>query len=1627
MDFGTHSPSHSSLRREDDARPYIIESPLVDDCVSPDFTKGKFSVEVVRDCLDGEGAYVLKQVVETFLIPDSGVGLQGLLGELRTDLAELRKIGYVPTWADSLENLRTTLIFRWKDNHVRDLGSLRSQRKSPLKSFLSPIDRKLTSKRHRAIRAARGLLALKLLAGREQISSNLTDELKRWLGGDGLETLAPEDIHAHKLRELRQGFEIDSPTARLIVHLIQALEAKLDDPFQVLGPAATFVAAKQVVEVEKDENDDKDLSSSDGKIPADPLRGIIAETGNAGVKVFSGVPTYHGMQPYELELTIPLVIGRRENNFCDERLAALLTLFTRVLPTRFSRIPLSPTNGAGIWIDVTAGCICWNLDEVASSHHAKIPFQRSSADRFVRTPLSIEVASDLRQRASQIINPLSLDQLFRCDMAILAKTTKSLLRKIALTSHRPTLTRLSKSWARYVLSRCHDEAYASAIGIDFTVGTSANFNYFTMRGTRLASILGDAYQRIGFSGKLSVEPFDDIGSLWLPEIANVSAFLTESFEEASAQIKLLPKRATKKKLFTAHNKVATRIYAVLKFLLGGRELTEETTARSRIDPASGMAISTDKRTAPYHERRLSFLCPILRSWLNTYLAWLQLIAYRLYSEDRPLSNKIASTIDISLDGDVHPLFFRFDGKGDVFPLGAGDLTPIYSLYNIKNNGGRHFLDWLFREAGLDSAAIMGWMGRGYPGQEAFGSWSAVVPQDSLQACVDVIEKWLSTHSLSPAPSLSPRSLPFVTTKTKLSKYIPRLLQSAPDWPDYHPSRRAEPCPFEDETVVLASNYEKLIRFWRRHGPASGWLGVVLSLVIEDGVIHRDELDELLHELQTGTLYRHTRKNFIDCVPASLGIRRTWLSETTVRLVHNIVGPSQVPVTLADLNKALDEFLKQALPEATGRGFDFVMTSASACYATRMPGILFGWVRGFRFTRTSRPETVARHLLELIEHPKFDTHRRQHRRSVRNSEKIKQALRKVTRKAEKHHSHKSQIEWLLHYLQAILPDFEQSSEGYITTSYLIYLCKTQKNVFTIIRYETGARRFLEKAAVALAELGFSQVEWKPIINSCLENDDGSTNQSPDRTAINHALDWMGIDMRVYRRSGPPPASMHYAEMPSCREGEIAIGLLKSQQIRIGDDWHLAAMALQLLLQHPHRWDGVANLRLCDLAVEGDHPHLVITWEAGADLKTGNAPRVLELLDKKLVAELLTICAQREARFPNDRLVRIFGDNDDPRTTFTPTRINVLIGEALKRATGSAVIRPHDPRGLVISREIDSLLNPLKAARPTRTLDARQGMFRITVSAGQSAPDVTMENYAHHFDVHRRNWVTKINEELNCPPSTEFFSKITGVPSATYRQRICRRDTSIFDLFEGFDPAMSPTTGANLTQLSSLVVEGQEHLPWNPDFVGEEVLTGSVLYLGLRLLGESKKTSQLASKLTWASAEVFERGITNLNRRRASLLKARVDINRDVFVDSVLSGNLAIAMEALSPHPAAINRLVTAMSEIGDPWGFENPEDILELKPWVGICQANGIELEAKLKAGCNSSVDNFILDRWSDIGIKHSKGSPARYFSRGIRASLKFLPQKHPKVPGKARASPQLSFLISVCALSILLLTQGEAQ
>lgn len=379
----------------------LFESPLGED-LSRRYTAkdaSHRSIQTLLDRLDRQSTCVLRLVVDCFRVPESTIGLWGLLAELTADWATLRKVFDVPEWANDIEGLRAQLSNEWGDDAVRDMASLRSQKKSPLRDFLSPIQRTLSSDQNRALRCVRGLIALQLLAQRTHISSSLSSELKRWLSGQGPFSLVQETVNAGHVQELLAHYDPDSPTARLLAHLRQALEFRLTNPFETREmPGIGVVPVRKIIDEDAPKKLDVESCTSEGKPTPDPLRGLLAAVTTSGVRVFSGVPTDQQLHQFELEVIGPRLVSGLNGPDCDEALAALLALFVRVLPNAYARIPLCIGDGAGIWLDISGGVICVNLDELTCSHTEGGQYQRAIDDRFIHIPLPLEVVKELRRR-----------------------------------------------------------------------------------------------------------------------------------------------------------------------------------------------------------------------------------------------------------------------------------------------------------------------------------------------------------------------------------------------------------------------------------------------------------------------------------------------------------------------------------------------------------------------------------------------------------------------------------------------------------------------------------------------------------------------------------------------------------------------------------------------------------------------------------------------------------------------------------------------------------------------------------------------------------------------------------------------------------------------------------------------------------------------------------------------------------------------------------------------------------------------------------------------------------------------------------------------------------------------------
>lgn len=1607
------SPSEA-LQGEDLARP--SETPR----------QQTWSIPAISQILGEDSLCTLNALVNVFWIQNSAVGLMALLHELNKDWAALGAMFPMPAWAGRVDALYAELKSISRTDHIRDLVALQSRPRSALRTFLTPISA-LKPNQHRAVRAIRGLATLQLLAKKEHLGGPLADQVGRCLKGKSLQHLGPEFIVPERVREVRSGFAADAPEARLMTVILEPLELPLPDPFVKLARSAGLLLGKaRQTEVDAPPNNDAskngDVPSSPKLVP-DPLKGFLVEEAFASLKVFSGIPDlYRGLMPFELESTLSRMRAKWRGETQDECLAAWLTLLTRVMPQHFDRVPLHADEGAGLWIDLERGYVGWNLDEILASHKKDRPFLRSADDRYILIPLPLEIFRELRCRFQPRGNQ-TLASLFPGKAKRLGVTTKRFLRGLSITSHRPTLSRLSDSWARYVLTLCRDEVYASALGIDFTVGTPSNFHYATLRGERIRAILSDAYRRVGFSGELGGEDLPDLQSLRLPAQEQVAALVEHSLRTMADVIAGFPKRAAIARLKAAHNEIALALYGVFKLVTGGRALKEETVTYSRMDLASGLTELSDKRTSPYHERRVICMSPTLCQWMRAYVGWLRLVAYRLANEDRCLSEAITATLDTPWHGDRVPLFFRFDGK-DILPLGSDDLAPAFKSAAVKNNTGRHFVDEIFRGRGLDSGAIMGWMGRGYPGQEIYGRWSVVIPLDPLGECASAIENWLGQLSLPTAPILAPRAPQGMAPRGKRGRYVPALLCEIPDALTVKMAGTVEPCPYRENHVLEASLFPRLFQAWRSAAPPAGWPGVALSLVLEDGVLLEEELLGVLSEMQQGVVYRRQRQYFVDARTPNFGIRRVWLSAVTIRLLHKIRMMDPTGGDHPAIEAVARKFVSRALPEAGAGGIGFVQRCLQAFLFFQMPALLHAWMRGDLFARTSRPQTVAREIFGYCEHPSFEQRfSRRERLRFNDFATLHKMADEALASGDADRSVLAQFDMALAEIQ---PNHDLDSLEWFVVGYARYLCQNQATLASVSRYLTASRPFLKLVMTAVAEDGWDHINWHALALQCLGGEEQRADKAPDRAAINHCLAWLGVNERIYCRSGPPPSAFAYADRMTEREGQVAISLLRSKQRTPGDLGHRASLALSLLLAVELRWDELACLRLGDICLASGRAHLVVTRESGARLKSPNALRVVALGDPALVAELRILHAQRAARFPADSLVPFFGDETESRAHDSLNQVHDLIAEALWCATGSGALRVHDTRAGGLTRKVGQWLDPRFREMAGGTLNHRQALFRACAQAGHVTPGVSTENYVHDLDVRRREWLDRILARLDVHTRPAFAEGLTGIREATYRQRAVRSSTPLeeYDFFEGFDTAETLETMAVVRELAELVVSGLTVVTDPTEQYRQTELVGAGIYVGLRFLSEQFESARLAAGLSVTAAKGLETKVASLQRERRTALRGHAAISRDGFINAALKSGLVVAMHATAPHVSVMRRLMAAVDLVGGHLELLDPADLLDAAAWLDPWRAAGIEARLELKSLGQSRLDDYWLQRFSRIGLR-ARIYQASHFRRGVAGLVKFGRVGKGNAKTQFRASPRQAFLVTSCLFALVFLMKGN--
>lgn len=650
------------------------------------------------------------------------------------------------------------------------------------------------------------------------------------------------------------------------------------------------------------------------------IQQFLGEKQNVGI-----IERFEYTQQFEIEIIFPEIVeDLKDYSVSKLALATLLTFFLHCRPERFRLIDTHSSPDATAWLDIHEGTFCWSLSALIESNN-KAPEDKTS----VCIPLPYEILHHLRwlylQNGEASNN---LGELFNCDTKALDKECKRYLRGKSLTSHLPRLSRLETSYSRYVLSHTNDEVYAAAVGLDFCIGTTSNFNYCVIRGNRLTQVLQSVYKNLGFTEQILVTP-DDVGSA-VSLICDQVWELVESISNRAYDVILkLPRNLTFQNVQETHNNLALAVGALLVIFTGHRAAEAYTFSSHTVDLERKLCLICDKRVTDYQQIRLVPIPTLICQWLELYFRWLESLKYRLSSINKQLAFQVEAAIN-STTAQRYPLFFTILNN-KIEPFSSSDFSKTIKKFNLPTNCGRHFLDYVLRERRLDSAHIMALEGHANLGQEAFGPISLmrlIQVADKTRAAID---ESVGLRKLAAPPKFNPRQYDCSNLRFPRARFKNLL---ADEYLIKDP--RSAQCPYDEESLeslnYLIIHSEK----WRKTNGEITLDDLIYALTLIDGIASQDELQAVLSQILEGEIYVLDDRFFIDTVSKKLGVRRIWISFTTLLIAAAIVEAGEANDLKQNLNKIAAKSFHQSL-----------IQSLAAHYSVYAPGMLAAWARGER--------------------------------------------------------------------------------------------------------------------------------------------------------------------------------------------------------------------------------------------------------------------------------------------------------------------------------------------------------------------------------------------------------------------------------------------------------------------------------------------------------------------------------------------------------------------------------------------------------------------------------------------------------------------------------------------------------
>ena len=781
----------------------------------------------------------------------------------------------------------------------------------------------------------------------------------------------------------------------------------------------------------------------------------------------------------------------------------------------------------------------------------------------------------------------------------------------------------------------------------------------------------------------------------------------------------------------------------------------------------------------------------------------------------------------------------------------------------------------------------------------------------------------------------------------------------------------------------------------------------------------------VNEVLCGRIFQNIGRYFVDTNTRELGIRRIWLDPITIRIVSTIIATEpSAEQQLRSIQQSATDLIDGIGMTCDGCSVDMILQLARAFYSLRLPGIVRGWACGEAHSRTSRPQTVARHALNLVEHPNIEKGRaRLTSRSITSDNFITTAIRKACNKNEYGGTEQTRLNNLL----AELSEFEHGGLGNglaeVLLKYVLYLAKKQESPITVARYYSGIRHFIIENCGHLNSIDdFDEIEWEEPVYKFRDlklaaSEDGN---GPELTALNVFLKCMGIDLVTLRSTDPARSARHYTDFPSLDEVRRTLEIIPEISSLSKPRTEQALIAFETLTQLHMRWLEVSRLRAADISFV-DSACVAITHEAVGIHKTKNADRTLTRIDDGVANNLFALSKLRLSQFNSNGKAFLFADANSCTSVSEVTELHHLVTDALWAATGSDFLHVHGGRSLVPTIKTNELLDPERRINiPSLTL--RQGLFSLSGDIGHGDPLTTIANYICGMDEVRRKWVDSISRKLAVRASPNFLSTLIGKPVDTLRAR-ARRQSSLADInpLEGLDLNCNKTMSSRIRPVHEYLVMNTRKLSIaSRKSKCNEALSCSI-YVAARILNTEKSIAAFVSQVSELNQRKLELGMKRIADAHGTSFNSQLPINPSSLLSNELFRLATNSLSLINLNIGTALSISRAIKSPEKPWAINKVEEAPAIKQLIENLDMSDFDIVVSRPKDKLGDINTFLT--FPTSRYRHRQ-LDSRLFAHGCKLKFQFIPSgiTNEALPSKA---PLVTFFISSVFLSRCALSLGD--